>query len=49
MGRFRVIPKEIKEQVLKRIKDDGISIVQAAADAGIHPDTIRNWLTKGVN
>ena len=49
MGTFRVIPKEIKEQVLKRVKDDGVSVTQAAKDAGIHPDTIRNWLTKGVH
>lgn len=52
MGRYRVIPKEIKEQVLSRVKNDGISVMQAAKDAGIHPDTVRNWLAKtadGVN
>lgn len=46
MGRFRVIPKEIKDQVLSRVKNDGVSITQAAKDAGIHADTVRNWLVK---
>jgi len=52
MGRFHVISKEIKEQVLSRVKNEGISVMQAAKDAGIHPDTVRNWLVKttdGVN
>lgn len=46
MGTFRVIPKEIKEHVLSRVKNDGISCVQAAKDAGICADTVRNWLAK---
>ena len=49
MGTFRVIAKEIKEQVLARVKNDGVSVAQAAKDAGIHADTIRNWLAKGAN
>ncbi len=52
MGTYRVIPKEIKEQVLSRVKNDGVSTTQAAKDAGICADTIRNWLAKtaeGVN
>lgn len=47
MGTFRVIPKEIKEQVIARVKNDGVSCVQAAKDAGICADTVRNWLAKG--
>lgn len=46
MGTFRVIPKEIKEQVLSRVRNDGISAVQGAKDAGICADTVRNWLAK---
>lgn len=52
MGRFHVIPKEIKDQVLSRVKNDGVSVSQAAKDAGIHADTVRNWLvktTEGIN
>ena len=48
MGTFRVISKEIKEQILKRIKDDGVSAAQAARDAGISSKTIYKWLSRGI-
>lgn len=44
MGTFKVIPKEIKEQILSRVKNDGISIRQAADEHGISTKTIHNWL-----
>lgn len=44
MGTFKFIPKEIKEQILKRIKEEGITVTQAAADAGISSKTIYNWM-----
>ena len=44
MGTFKFIPKEIKEQILKRIKEEGITVFQAAADAGISSKTIYNWM-----
>ena len=44
MGTFKFIPKEIKEQILKRIKEEGITVTAAAADAGISPKTIYNWM-----
>ena len=44
MGTFHVIPKETKEQVLCRIKDEGITVSTAAADAGISTKTIYNWM-----
>lgn len=43
MGPFKFIPKEIKEQILKRIKEEGITVSQAA-DAGISSKTIYNWM-----
>jgi len=46
MGTFKFIPKEIKEQILKRIKEEGVTVSQAAADAGISTKTIYNW-TRG--
>jgi transposase-like protein len=48
MGKPRRIAPEIKEQILKRIKNDGITVAQAAADHGIHETTIYDWLSKGV-
>lgn len=43
---FKRIPKEIKEQVLARIKNDGVSVAQAAHDAGVSIKTIYCWLEK---
>ena len=43
---FKPIPKEIREQVLARIKNDGINANRAANDAGISPKTVYGWLTK---
>lgn len=42
------VSREIKEQILKRVKEDGISVAQAAEDHGISTKTIYNWLTGGV-
>ena len=44
MGTFKAVPKETKEQILKRIKEEGITVVQSATDAGISPKTIYNWM-----
>lgn len=44
MGTFHVISKEIKEQILSRIKNEGVSVPQAAKDAGISNTTIYTWL-----
>lgn len=40
------IPKEIKEQVLGRIKQDGVAVYQAANEHGLNPRTIYDWLNK---
>ena len=49
MGTCRVIPKEIKEQILNRIKNEGITVAQAAREAGISDNTVYGWLAKSVN
>jgi transposase-like protein len=43
---YRIAP-ELKEQILKRIKEEGIPIAQAAKDHGIHETTIYGWLGAG--
>lgn len=40
------IAKEIKEQILSRIKSEGISGAQAAKDAGVSDKTVYGWLAK---
>lgn len=44
MGTVKFIAKEIKEQILKRIKEEGITVSTAAKDAGISTKTIYNWM-----
>ncbi|CAN5139499.1 hypothetical protein BH11PAT1_BH11PAT1_0770 [soil metagenome] len=44
MGTFHVIPKETKEQILHRIKDEGIAVAQAALEYGVSTKTIYNWM-----
>lgn len=46
MGTFHVIPKETKEQILNRIKNEGVTAAQAAKDAGISANTVYGWLAK---
>ena len=38
------ISQEIKQQVINRIKNDGVSVAQAATDHGISTKTIYGWL-----
>jgi len=40
------IAKEIKDQILFRIKNEGVSGAQAAKDAGVSSKTVYGWLTK---
>ena len=49
MSGFRVIPKELKEQILNRIKNEGVSVAQASKDHGVSAKTIYAWLNKGVS
>ncbi len=46
MSGYRVIPKELKEQILNRIKNEGVSVAQASKDHGVSTKTIYTWLTK---
>jgi len=41
------ISNEIKEQVLNRIKNEGVSVSNAAKDHGISTHTIYKWLGGG--
>jgi len=42
------ISKEIKEQIIKRVKEEGVPVAKAAEEHGITPSTIYAWLAKGV-
>ena len=44
-GYRQPIAKEIKEQILVRVKE-GVSVAQAARDAGVNAKSIYNWLER---
>ena len=41
------IALDVREQILKRIKEEGSSVSQAAKDHGVSEATIYGWLGKG--
>jgi len=45
MKRHRIAP-EVKGQIIARIKNDGISVAQAAKDHGVSEVTIYSWIAK---
>lgn len=47
MKKTHRIAPDIKEQVLKRIKDEGVSVSQVAKDHGMSEATIYGWLGAG--
>lgn len=40
------VSKEVKEQIINRIKNDGITVAQAASEHGISENTIYGWIAK---
>lgn len=47
MKKHRIAP-EVKEQIINRIKNDGVSVAEAAKDHGISDQTIYGWIAKKV-
>ena len=45
---YKVAP-EIRQQFIDRIKNDGLSVGQAAKEAGVHETTVYGWLGKGAD
>lgn len=48
MKKYKVAP-EVKQQILNRIKNDGVSVSEAAKEHGISENTIYTWLSKKVD
>ncbi|MEK7618966.1 MAG: transposase [Patescibacteria group bacterium] len=40
------VSKEVKEQIINRIKNDGITVAQAAQEHGIAEGTVYSWIAK---
>lgn len=48
MKRHKIAP-ELKEQIINRIKNEGVSVSQAAKDHGVSDVTIYAWIAKKVD
>ena len=46
---YTPMKKEIKEQILSRIKNEGVNAHKAATEAGISPKTVYGWLARDAN
>ncbi len=40
----RIVPPDVKTDILRRVKEDGIPVAQAAKEHGLHETTIYSWL-----
>jgi len=47
MTKHRIAP-DMKAQIINRIKNDGISVVDASKDHGVSENTIYGWIAKKV-
>lgn len=45
--KYHKVPAEVKADIIRRVKDEGVSVAQAAKDHGIHETTIYGWLGSG--
>lgn len=43
------ISKDVREQIIRRIRDDGVSVTAAAEEHGVSTQAIYYWLTKGAS
>ena len=44
MQEFRRIPQDVKDAVLKNIKESGKTVAECAREAGLNSKTVYNWL-----
>lgn len=42
------VSQEVKDQILKRIKEDGIPVAQIAQEHGLKPHSVYQWISRGV-
>jgi transposase-like protein len=48
MKKSHKVSLDVKEQILNRIKNEGLSVNKVAEEHGLNTRTIYNWLSKGV-
>ena len=48
MKKPRIAP-ELKEQIINRIKNEGVTVSQVASDHGISETTVYHWISKKID
>lgn len=48
MGKHHRIAGDVKADIIRRIKEEGVPVAQAAKEHGLHETTIYGWLQGGV-
>jgi transposase-like protein len=48
MPKRHIIRPDVKAQILKRLKEDGVPVAKLAEEHGISTRTIYQWLSRGV-
>lgn len=43
MRKYKIAP-EVREQIINRIKNEGVTVSQAAKDHGVSEQTVYNWI-----
>lgn len=43
MRKYKIAP-DVREQIINRIKNEGVTVAQAAKDHGISEQTVYNWI-----
>ena len=43
-----VVSQEVKDQILKRVREGGISVAQVAEEHGLKPRLIYQWISKTI-
>ena len=47
--KYHRVPQDVKADILRRVKEEGVSVPQAAKDAGVSDATIYTWLGTGAS
>ena len=45
--KYHRVPQDVKADIIRRVKEEGITVAVAAKDAGISEAAIYDWLSKG--
>ncbi len=48
MSKQHKISAEVKTEIIRKVREEGVSVAQAAKDYGVHETSIYGWLGNGI-